>query len=385
MRMTTSNLNHFAKINSLLIKRERKDATYKFALLRGAIEICEHYDHQLISYNESEGAVFPLGLLIEQWMLYYYPIFEQQIPQQKSEKNNARITKFRNAFGPIIKHYSQIEGGFSVFANDLSKGHFSDEIKFNIFELAKEICNKITSMPMEYLGSSVEEKIFHHNKGRPKYNEHVQIDRQYLIDNFGTFSIIPEYYHAFVEVGPYLIGDNSILFSWAQFTHDAIFHEKSFGDLLKIIADEPVKERKIQQSKTFFTKLLKEQGNLKSVWSGKNIAHVDEEDLDHMIPFSVWKNNEYWNILPALKKENKEKYHYIPDPALLIRQKDMIIWYWNQMEKYDSDTFIKQIRVSLIGKTSDMTNWQEIAFASLLKKCKYLVEVRDFESWGGLQ
>ena len=381
MRMSTSTSENFKKINSLLIGRERKDATYKFALLRGAIEICEKSDQHRIAGNDPGWVTFPLGLMIEQWMLYYYPIYEEKIPQQKSEKNNVSKTKFRQSFDPVIAHYGGREGGYSKFVNDLSRGRFSADIRKAVFDLAKEICNKVTGMPMVHLGTSVHKKIFVHKKNLPKYNNHTPISRDYLIDNFGTFSIKSDYYQAFVEVGPFVTGDKSILFGWAQFTHDSMCNKKSFGDLLKIIATEPVKERDIQDSRMFFLQLHRKEGTLKSVWSGKTITHVDEKVFDHMIPFSVWKNNELWNILPALKTENQTKSDFIPHLDLLVRQKDLIIGYWNKMNEYDPDVFMEQIHYSLVGKDADMTNWQEQAFTSLRKKCEYLINVLGYQSW----
>lgn len=381
MRMNNSTSENFKKINSLLIGRERKDATYKFALLRAAIEICEKSDQHRIAGNDPEWVTFPLGLMIEQWMLYYYPIYEEKIPQQKSEKNNVSKTKFRQSFDPVIAHYRRIEGGYSKFANDLAKGNFSPDIQRAIFDLAKEICNKVTDMPMVHLGSSVNEKIFVHEKKLPKYDSNVQISRDYLIRNFGTFSVKSDYHHAFVEVGPFLTGDKSILFGWAQLTHDAMCNKKSFGDLLKIIASEPIRERDIQDSRNFFHQLHMKEGALKSVWSGRTISHLDEKALDHMIPFSVWKNNELWNLLPSLKTENKTKSDFIPHPDLLDRQKDLIVWYWNRMYEHDPDGFMKQIRYSLIGNDTDAENWQEHAFTSLRKKCEYLINVLWYQSW----
>jgi len=379
--MSTGISENFKKINSLLIGRERKDATYKFALLRGAIEICEKSDQHRIEGNDPGWVTFPLGLMIEQWMLYYYPIFEERIPQQKSEKNNVRTTKFRQSFDPVIAHYRGREGGYSKFASDLSKGRFSADIHKAVFDLAREICNKTTGMPMVHLGTSVNEKIFVHEKRLPKYDKNAQFSRDYLIRNFGTFSIRSDYHRAFVEVGPFVTGDKSILFGWAQLTHDSMCTKKSFGDLLKIIASEPVRERDIQDSKTFFIQLQRKEGTLKSVWSGKTITHLDEKALDHMIPFSVWKNNELWNILPALKTENQAKGDFIPHPDLLVRQKEHITGYWNKMNESDPDLFMEQIRYSLIGKDADAANWQEQAFSSLHKKCRYLVDVLGYQSW----
>ena len=63
----------FRTINSIL-ERDANDATYKFALLRGTIDVCQRYSHLR---EESDGRVrYPLGLLVERWMLYYYPIID---------------------------------------------------------------------------------------------------------------------------------------------------------------------------------------------------------------------------------------------------------------------------------------------------------------------
>jgi hypothetical protein len=379
--MSTGISDNFKKINSLLIGRERKDAPDKVALLRGAIEICEKSDQHKIAGFDPEWVTFPLGLMIEQWMLYYYPIYEERIPQQKSEKNNVSKTKFRQSFDPVIAHYKGREGGYSKFVNDLSKGRFSADIHKAVFDLAKEICNKTTDMPMVHLGTSVNEKIFVHEKRLPKYDKNTQISRDYLIRNFGTFSIRSDYYRAFVEVGPFVTGDKSILFGWARLTHDSMCTKKSFGDLLKIIASEPIRERDIQDSRTFLLQLEKKEGTLKSVWSGKTIGHVDEKVYDHLIPFSVWKNNELWNILPALKTENQTKSDFIPHPELLDRQKEHIVWYWNRMNENDPDVFMKQLRYSLMGNNADTADWQEHAFTSLRRKCEYLIDVLGYQSW----
>jgi len=381
--MCASVSESFKKINSLLIDREKKDATYKFALLRGAIEICEKAGQHRIPAPDPAWVTFPLGLVVEQWMLYYFPIYENEIPQQKSEKNNAGRTKFRRAFDPVIAHYKGKGGGYSKFASDLARGTFSHEIHRPVFDLAKAICNKVTEMPMVHLGASLGERIFVDAKNLPRYDPAAVISRDYLVKNFGTFSIRSGYYDAFVEAGPFLTGDKSIFFTWAWFTHDALCTKKSFGDLLKIIATEPVRERDVLDAKNFYAFLLEKDGSLRSVWSGRAISGFDEQALDHMIPFSVWKNNEMWNILPALRTENQAKSDFIPHPELLDQQKGEIIRYWNAMHSYDPDLFMEQVRYSLLGTEAKSSEWQEAAFASLRGKCAYLIDVLGYQPWRG--
>jgi len=86
---------------------------------------------------------------------------------------------------------------------------------------------------MVHLGTSVNEKIFVHEKRLHEYDKNDQISRDYLIRNFGTFSLRSDYYRAFVEAGPFVTGDKSILFGRAQLTHDSMCNKKTFGDLLK--------------------------------------------------------------------------------------------------------------------------------------------------------
>jgi len=43
-------------------------------------------------------------------------------------------------------------------------------------------------------------------------------DIEFLINNFGTFSIPYEYYEAFQILGNFVNGQDSILFKWAEFS-----------------------------------------------------------------------------------------------------------------------------------------------------------------------
>ena len=52
-----------------IIERDSKDATYKFALLRGTINIIQENDNNK-SASEQE-ITFPLGLLVLKWINYY--------------------------------------------------------------------------------------------------------------------------------------------------------------------------------------------------------------------------------------------------------------------------------------------------------------------------
>ena len=62
---------------SKIIERDSKTTTYKFALLRGVIDIIQD-NSPYISFLENRVRI-PTGLLIEKWLMYYYPILQSQI------------------------------------------------------------------------------------------------------------------------------------------------------------------------------------------------------------------------------------------------------------------------------------------------------------------
>jgi hypothetical protein len=61
---------------SKIIERDSKTTTYKFALLRGIIDIIQD-NSPYISFLENRVHI-PTGLLIEKWLIYYYPILQSQ-------------------------------------------------------------------------------------------------------------------------------------------------------------------------------------------------------------------------------------------------------------------------------------------------------------------
>lgn len=118
--MTDSIFTNISKI----IERDSKSTTYKFALLRGVIDIIQ--DNSPFIKLQDNQAIFPTGLLIEKWLIYYYPILESErlIPQINGEANLAFGVQFRK----LISEYHTL-GGFSAFYNDIKNKGIPSHLK----------------------------------------------------------------------------------------------------------------------------------------------------------------------------------------------------------------------------------------------------------------
>lgn len=366
---------------STIIERDSKDTTYKFALLKACIEITQRFDHYAV--KSGNKVTFPIGLVILKWLEYYYPIFEYpEFVPQKNGDTLVRSLAFRKHFNQIIPHY-QKGLGYLQLQKDLKLGTIAPSIQSDFTLLIKELRNTITRMPMHYIGGSIGRggEIFYYNNDSDfKGIGQTIITDRYLIDHSGTFSIPESYYEAFCLLGSFISGTESILYKWAEFTDKADKQNKlNRGEIIKIIDPRYSPKREATEIKSFYEKLdVKEP--LLSVWSGKRI--IGNLNVDHLLPYCLWKNNDLWNLLPSNANDNHVKLDKIPAPELLVRQKELIIYYWELIFKHYPIRFQQETQVALLGCVLfESKNWQQTCLESLINKCRFLIEVKGYEAY----
>jgi len=360
----------FRNINQILA-RDNKSSTYKFALLRGTIDLIE--DNSPFITVKDNRAHFPLGLLIEKWLLYYYPL--ANVPQI----NQSTQLAFAGPLKSIVNFY-ELHGGFSAFYNDLKNKGIPQEIQPTFLELVKRLATTITQMPMKFIGTSIYGQfygIYQFERGRSQRTD--SFDAAHLINNFGTFSIPVEYYEAFQVLGSFVNGQDSILFKWAEFSVQASGKTLTATQVLNEVLKSPVTERDILESKALYRKILQTDGKVRCVWSGDTI---NKYDIDHIIPFTIWKNNDLWNLLPARPDLNNKKRDKIPSPALIDNQRELITHYWELIQQHRRQRFHKELQVALLGYNTT-AEWHEPAITQLKNSCDYLIATRGFEGWNG--
>lgn len=358
---------------SKIIERDSKSSTYKFALLRGVIDIIDDNSPYI---DQMFGRVYiPTGLLIEKWLMYYYPILrsETPIPQINVKTQLAFQTQFKN----VIAAY-ELRGGFSAFYNDLKNKGIPYDLRKQVFDLVKKLKDTITDKPMRHIGYSINNEhysIFQFENA--PMEPPIYLNVEYLIQHCGAFSIPVDYYQAFKDFGSFINGQNSILFKWAQFSANASPLDLKVEFILHEVLESPITTRNIKESKKLYEDILEQNGQVYCGWTGKKTS---DYDIDHVIPFSVWKNNDLWNLLPALKTVNSKKRDRIPTPELIEKQKDLILNYWNIIQKSQNERFQREMQVALLGKRT-FDDWQQTGLAQLQSSCQHLIDNRGLEAW----
>lgn len=359
---------------SKIIERDSKSTTYKFALLRGVIDIIE--DNSPYITHVSSRVQIPTGLLIEKWLLYYYPILQSKtsIPQINGLANLAFGTQLKE----LIERY-ELRGGFSAFFNDLKGKGIPAELQSDFFDLVKKIRDTITKMPMKYIGRSISDEYYSiFDFENPRMTRPFCLNIEYLIMQCGTFSIPCSYFDAFKLFGSFINGQNSILFKWAEFSVNASGQNLSIENVINEVLKSPITARNIAESKKIYRDILQDgKEKVYCVWTGKQLF---DYDIDHVIPFSVWKNNDLWNLLPADRKVNNQKRDRIPAPELIEKQKDLILNYWQLIQENQDQRFQREMQVALLGNHA-FSSWKQTGLTQLQSSCNYLIENRGFEAW----
>jgi hypothetical protein len=291
----------------------------------------------------------------------------------------------RKYFIPIIEHYER-NGGIQKFYNDFKKNDIPTDLRISLLILIKEIANVIKKMPMKYLGQSYFAKYYddayykvaYFNKDGQNIPNNFEFKGFENINIFGTFTIPYRYFFVFENIGRYILGNSSLLSKWTNFTLKLRTIENiKESTIYNLLLKSPVTERNVQMVKNILNKLKLENNILKCVWSGKQLTNYA---VDHLIPFSIWPNNNLWNLMPSDSKINLMKLDKIPSENKLIQSKEEVLYYWNTYKKQYEHLFMQEIEYTLTGKILNKNNTLEICFEALIERCNYLIN-HGYEPW----
>jgi hypothetical protein len=368
-----------------IIERDATNTTYKYALLRATSHIAGTHTPM----KKGDGKVwYPTGFLVEKWIEYYYPVIDSEtfIPQKNAEKEHDETSK-KLAFRPLLQKLTDLyrpHGGFKAFWRDYKRGTVSPEANQVCLDLAKSIWYTVTRYPMKHLGHSVtgEHYSYYGYTNRSRIPRGAGFSRETLLHGFGEFSLDASFYETLRAFGYYVSGEYSILNKWIEFTVKADPTGTVRPEYVyQVLSTGPEEERDVHDSQIFFRDLMKAQGGLECTWSGRRIISPEALAIDHAIPFSVWRNNDLWNLLPAHHGVNMRKRDRIPSEGLLEERRGRILGYWEALLEGFRYRFSREVEASLLDGVG--SGWSlDAVFDCLVGKCRHLVEVRGLPAWG---
>jgi phage repressor protein C with HTH and peptisase S24 domain len=113
------------------------------------------------------------------------------------------------------------------------------------------------------------------------------------------------------------------------------------------------------------------------VWTDKPIRQ--DFDVDHVIPFALWKSNDLWNLLPVLPEVNNEKRDRLPTQQVLRASKDRILHCWGRVRSCHATRFDREAE-TLCGDW-DPANWENQLFGGLAEAVEITAVQRGVGRW----
>ena len=364
-----------------ILRYESKDTTYKFALLRGLIEISSESLH-LINVG-SNFATAPFGLLVEKWVQYYWPIIEQDIPQKHGGEKTKPL-----AFGGDFKNLTDVysrKGGYAQFRHDYHNGRLTESDESKYLALLRNLRHTIARMPMKHLGRSVVKEFYGIVKqpalSRAPKPQPGKLAPGWVVQNFGDYELRRDYHQAFQKIGGLLLGTDAILYHWAEFTakiQKDPFTPEAFQKIFHTLTKTYEEDRQVKDAKQCYLNAMQREA-LYCVWCDRPLS-TQNLAIDHLLPFSQTQNNNLWNLLPSCKKCNSGKSDSIPTRETIERRKERILASW-QLEQTDHpEAFEQEVRYDLVGfeKPAFVA---ETSLQYLSARREFLIQERGYDSW----
>jgi phage repressor protein C with HTH and peptisase S24 domain len=169
----------------------------------------------------------------------------------------------------------------------------------------------------------------------------------------------------------------SLIIRWAELTHEITNKQIPVASVIEALLKTPEPDRDVAFARNVFEKVP----DIRCVWTSRPI--VNDMEVDHALPHSVWFNNDLWNLFPSTALANGQKSDKIVTVRLLHECRSNIIQTWELLRSEAEDRFMVELSRSLLHDRS-MSNWQTRAFSGLVENVEMVAVQRGCQRWDGL-
>ncbi len=339
-----------------ILSRDKKDATYKLALFRALAEIAQT-QHHLAAFTQDGKVKIPVQAIADKWLLYYWPIFESEqfICQRTGEQRDAANgVAIRRPLLALIDCFRS-SGGMSGFHAGLNSGKLSQEAERIWKQARSKFQSTIHTMPVRHAGG-----------GNYSVFQYDPADKSVCMDS--------NLWRELCLTGSW-IQDATIL-RWAELTEQLSKGAVRASTVIDCLLAIPDPARNVNDAKGYYSKL----GERVCVWSGSPLSD-GRFVIDHAMPFSLWRNNELWNLFPADPAINSNKSDKLPTYAILNRRRDAIVDYWKGLNDALGEQFSRGAQ-TLLGRDSFASqNWENRLFSRFVEAFEITAAQRGAPRW----
>lgn len=329
-----------------IINRDRKTATYKFALLRAIAEIAM-LRPGLARMEPCNRVSIPLDAVAELWVRYYWLIVESPSNIEQNRNGRGPIC-FRQDLGQLIERYRNVNG-LPVYIEHVRSNRVPPEISALHRQVIRKVKTAITTGPVAHAGNGE----FSHAAG------------MLIIEH--------DLWRELVLMGHWIC--DSVILRWAELTSEISNGRVAASEVVDLL----LKTGEAPRTDNAAREVYRDSQNLVSAWSGNRLVRSFE--LDHIIPFSLRRDSSLWNLVPASRGENNDKRDRLPAGPLVRGSRDRIIDDWRLLREWQPERFRKEAMD--LSADAEGPNWESPLFTALLETIEYTATLRGVPRWAG--
>ena len=360
-------------LESILVE-DRKVNSYKYALLRALANLAIHR-YNAVDWLPDGRVALSWKLIADEWIAYYWPIVEADVGAGPavSGDDGPRILQgqktrgksdfaFRDDLTSLAARFAAA-GGYPAFSRSRDAADLSGEADALYRETVKKLKAAI-GQPVFYAGNQRTTKGLFEMKGK-----HVMLPGVL----WSELSVM----------GRWVI--DSVVLRWADFTtglrHQTPGLTREAVLALLLPAEDADRDVALAQKAFAQRRAGSSDGKIECVWSAERVRSFD---VDHAIPFSLWGNNDLWNLLPASPAVNNAKRAKLPERTLIERRRDAILGAWEVLYESERALFLAHAG-SFTGH--DLHDFgrreQDDLFSTFKDAVEYTARNRVAERWAG--
>ena len=304
------------QVATVISQRERKSATYKLALLRALADIALT-EARVVRWRDPWVAV-PIDRIAERWIRYYWPIFKSPtlLPQLGGDQAAGQHKLgFARPLDELIRHYDR-RGGLAAYLEE-SRGTLSSPGGALHRKLMSALRRTIKEGPVTYAGGALSGRLFGYE------------DENHLV-------LVPSPLWRELSLLGHWIGD-SIVLRWAELTARLSGDKRTSAEVVPYLLVEPPGDR----DQSFVSKIYQARTDVRCVWTDQRIGR-SQLAIDHVLPWSLWHNNDLWNLVPSLSKVNASKSDLLPSRRLLRDRRGAFFDAWAITHAAAPERFVRE-------------------------------------------
>jgi len=316
---------------STILKHDKKNNTYKFALLRAINDVVLSF---LDIRTGGQSVAIPLRMLAEYWFAYYYPFADPDYPiyqGKRSDRGNGltQDMEFRKHIANFRTLWEQQFGknpadGFFIieeFRLVRSRTQYPPNL-LKAYEQAIKVIVRALDKPIRYSGPP--DKIWAVFPQPQPFNS---LKRVIAVPgthpNEICLVLSAELWKGFQSLSLWI--EALCIHEWSLFVDNVRQSDNiqiDRGDVYRLLTARPDNRRPLTWERNHIEVLLMQGHIFTCPWTQQQIKSKSDFDLDHLIPLALYPTNALWNLVPADRKFNQHtKRDRLPKLETLERAK----------------------------------------------------------------